>query len=135
MSVEEQWEHFQDEHPLQEGFERYQQIEIWMVTMDMKIRQADHLIQDLQRDSSIKRDKITKVTDEDVFEKFTRQLQAKTFTIRLCANRFELGNLVNPRVKPDPESPIFYMQNEDDEMILKASAYGKALMLYNLLKA
>ena len=71
MSVEEQWEHFQDEHLLQEGFKRYQQMEIWMVTMDMKICQAENLI-----DSSIKKDKITKFKDGDVFEKFTRQLQA-----------------------------------------------------------
>ena len=113
MSVEEQWDRFQDEHPLQEGFERYEQLEIWMVTMDMKIRQAENLIQELQRQSSIKKDKITKYKDGDVFEKFSRQLQSEIFTVPLCANRFELGNLINPRVEPNPESPIFYMVSED----------------------
>ena len=134
MSVEEQWDRFQDEHPLQEGFERYEQLEIWMVTMDMKIRQAENLIQELQRQSSIKKDKITKYKDGDVFEKFSRQLQSEIFTVPLCANRFELGNLVNPRIEPDPESPIFYMVNEDGEEVFQASAFGKSLMLYNLLE-
>ena len=103
MSVEEQWDRFQDEHPLQEGFERYEHLEIWMVIMDMKIRQAENLIQELQRQSSIKKDKITKFKDGDVFEKFTRQLQSEIFTVPLCANRFELGNLINPRVEPNPD--------------------------------
>ena len=49
-------------------------MEIWTVTMDMKIRQAENLIQELQRNSSINKDKITKFKDGDVFEKFTRQL-------------------------------------------------------------
>ena len=57
--------------------------------MDMKIHQAKNLIQELQRDSSIKKDKITKVKDGDVFEKFTRPLQAEIITVPLCANRLK----------------------------------------------
>jgi hypothetical protein len=127
MSVEEQWDRFKDEHPSQEGFERHEHLEIWMVTMDMKIRQAENLIQELQRQSSIKKDKITKFKDGDVFEKFTRQLQSEIFTVPLCANRFELGNLINPRVEPNPESPIFYMVSEDGEEIFQASAFWEVL--------
>ena len=77
--------------------------------------------------------KATKFKDGDKFDRYERNVNAELTSIPLVANILQNGQLLNPRIIPDPKSKIFYKDingiNEFDAIL-----YGKSIMPWTLLE-
>ena len=130
MSGEEQWHQFSDEYQLDQRLDVIS-VEVWNATMDVKIKQAEALIKELT--AQIANKKVSKFKPNDVFDRFARDLKSELITVPLCANRLRFGHLVHPRILPDPNHEIF-KRVIDGSCVFDAKTFGKALMLWTLLK-
>ena len=91
--------------------------------MEVKIALAKDLNKELTAKMAQK--SFPKYRATQCFERWARDLRNDFMQIPLCGRRLELGELKNPRVKPEPTNPLY-----SDHGIFKGDSYKTALLLY-----
>ena len=101
---ETKWSLFGHEH----GRDRvlsYMERELWNAEMRVKTESARDLSKEFTAKMAQKM--FTNFKATDCFERWARDLKSQLIPYPLCGKRLELGELKNPRLKPDPTSPLF----------------------------
>ena len=126
MRDEPEWNQFQDEHDKNRALTHMER-EIWNAEMKVKVELAKDLSKELT--AKIAQKNFNRFKATDCFERWARDLRSQLITIPLCGKRLDLGELKNPRVKPEPMSPLF-----QDNGSFDSQSYAHALLLYGLLE-
>ena len=123
---EKEWSKFSDEHDKNEILTSVKR-QIWIAQMKVKIERAKELSRELTAKMAHK--SFTKFKTTDCFDRWARDLQNELMPIPLCGKRLELGELSNPRLKPEPDFPLYRDSND----IFDGDSYQHALQLYEML--
>ena len=123
---EEEWLRFSDEYEkdkLLNDFER----QIWKSQIKVKIEVLNTLIKDITAKISSKTYPKFKATD--CYGKWARDFKNELLPIPLCGRRLELGHLVNPRTRPNPNDALFKLEDGKFD----GDGFQSALLLFELL--
>ena len=123
---EEEWLRFGDEYEKDKNLNDFER-QIWKSQMKVKIEVLNNLSKDITAKTNSKT--YSKFKTTDCYGKWARDLKNELLPIPLCGRRLELGHLVNPRTRPDPNDALFKQEDQKFDV----DGFQSALLLFELL--